>query len=64
MAGTVDSSDQKCRAEDRAENVSGVRNVQNNLRVERPTEQSSAFGGSTAETTGTSGAAASSRQNK
>jgi hypothetical protein len=64
LAGTVDSRDQKRRAEDCAENVSGVRNVQNNLRVERPTEQSSAFGASTTGTTGTSGAAASSRQNK
>jgi osmotically-inducible protein OsmY len=64
LAGTVDSREQKRRAEDCAENVSGVRNVQNNLRVQQPTERSSAFGAGSTGTAGTSGAAASSRQNK
>ncbi|HYD89287.1 MAG TPA: BON domain-containing protein [Vitreimonas sp.] len=35
LAGTVDSRDEKRRAEDCAEAVSGVRDVQNNLRVQR-----------------------------
>ena len=36
LSGTVDSRDQKRRAEDIAEDVSGVRNVQNNIRVSSP----------------------------
>jgi hypothetical protein len=59
LAGTVDSRRAKRRAEDCAENVSGVRNVQNNLRVRQPSESNSAFGSSTVGT-----AAASSRFNK
>jgi osmotically-inducible protein OsmY len=35
LAGTVDSREAKRRAEDCAENVSGVRNVQNNIRVQQ-----------------------------
>jgi len=35
LTGTVDSRAAKRRAEDRAESVSGVCNVQNNLRIER-----------------------------
>jgi hypothetical protein len=62
LAGTVDSREAKRRAEDCAEGVSGVHNVQNNLRVQQPTERSSAFGAG--ETTTGIGAAASSRTNK
>jgi hypothetical protein len=62
LAGTVDSRDAKRRAEDCADRVSGVRNVQNNLRVQQPTERSSAFG--TADATTGLAAAASSRSNK
>jgi osmotically-inducible protein OsmY len=35
LAGTVDSREAKRRAEDCAERVSGVRNVQNNIRVQQ-----------------------------
>jgi hypothetical protein len=38
LAGTVDSRQAKRRAEDCSEGVSGVRNVQNNLRVRQPGE--------------------------
>jgi osmotically-inducible protein OsmY len=62
LAGTVDSRDAKRRAEDCAERVSGVRNVQNNLRVQQPTERTSAFEAS-GTTSGVS-ATASSRTNK
>jgi hypothetical protein len=34
LAGTVDNREEKRRAEDCAESVSGVRNVQNNIRVQ------------------------------
>jgi BON domain len=34
LSGMVNSRDEKRRAEDLAENVSGVRHVQNNLRVQ------------------------------
>jgi len=37
LTGTVESRDDKRRAEDIAESVSGVANVQNNLRVSRGT---------------------------
>jgi osmotically-inducible protein OsmY len=68
LSGTVDSRAAKRRAEDCAERVSGVRNVQNNIRVQQPTESTSAFGsGSTTGagfgTTGT-GTAGSSKTNK
>ena len=59
LSGTVDSRQAKRRAEDCAESVSGVRNVQNNLRVQRPDERSPL----TSSTTGTV-AAASTRFNK
>lgn len=62
LVGTVDSREAKRRAEDCAESVSGVRNVQNNLRVQQPTEQSSAF--SASEATAGASAAASRRSNK
>jgi hypothetical protein len=35
LSGTVDSRDAKRRAEDCAEAVSGVRHVQNNLRIQQ-----------------------------
>lgn len=60
LSGTVDSRQAKRRAEDCAESVSGVRNVQNNLRVQQPGERQSAL---TSSTTGTA-AAASTRFNK
>lgn len=68
LAGTVDSRAAKRRAEDCAESVSGVRNVQNNLRVQQPTESTSAFGAGSSGTMGTAtsgtGTAASTRTNK
>jgi osmotically-inducible protein OsmY len=42
LTGTVDSRDDKRRAEDIAEQVSGVKNVQNNLRVQPSGETGSA----------------------
>jgi BON domain len=60
LSGTVDSRQAKRRAEDCAESVSGVRNVQNNLRVQQPGEKQSAL---TSSTTGIA-AAASTRFNK
>jgi osmotically-inducible protein OsmY len=50
LSGTVDSRDAKRRAEDIAEQVSGVRHVQNNLRVQ---QQTSAGAGTSTQTTGT-----------
>lgn len=41
LAGTIDSREAKRRAEDCAESVSGVRNVQNNLRVQPPEMEAS-----------------------
>lgn len=58
LAGTVSSRQAKRRAEDCAESVSGVRNVQNNLRVQQPGENQSA-----SSTTSTA-AAASTRFNR
>ncbi|MGK9287195.1 BON domain-containing protein, partial [Sinorhizobium meliloti] len=52
LSGTVDSREQKRRAEDCAEEVSGVKNVQNNLRV---SPQGWTAGGSSG--TGTTGTA-------
>jgi hypothetical protein len=54
LTGTVDSREAKRRAEDTAEKVSGVKNVQNSLRVQQPTEATSAFGTSST-STGTTG---------
>ncbi|MDF2689567.1 MAG: hypothetical protein K0Q80_2533, partial [Microvirga sp.] len=44
LSGTVDSREAKRRAEDCAERVSGVRHVQNNLRVQQGTNQGTAAG--------------------
>lgn len=52
LTGTVNSRDQKRRAEDVVESISGVRNVENRLKVS--SEESSSFGstlGSTRSTT-------------
>ena len=57
LSGTVDSRQAKRRAEDCAESASGVRNVQNNLRVQQPGEGQSTSTIATA-------AAASTRFNK
>lgn len=46
LSGTVHSKEEKRRAEDLAESISGVRNVENRLRVSRE-DDSSLFGGST-----------------
>jgi hypothetical protein len=67
LDGNVDSRRAKRRAEDCADSISGVRHVQNNLRVQQPTERSSAFGTSTTGTTGAPAAgtgAASAKSNK
>jgi hypothetical protein len=50
LLGTVDNRDAKRRAEDIAEQVSGVRHVQNNLRVQ---QQTSVRAGTSTQTTGT-----------
>lgn len=63
LSGTVDSREAKRRAEDCVENVSGVRNVQNNIRVQQPGDAGGAFGSSASGTTG-AGIAASARSNK
>jgi osmotically-inducible protein OsmY len=44
LSGTVDSREAKRRAEDITEQVSGVRHVQNNLRVQQGTNQGTAAG--------------------
>jgi osmotically-inducible protein OsmY len=44
LTGTVDSRDDKRRAEDCAESVSGVKNVQNNLRVQGGDEETTRTG--------------------
>lgn len=54
LAGTVDSREAKRRAEDCAESVSGVRNVQNNLRVKQSGE-STGYGATGTTGTGTTG---------
>jgi hypothetical protein len=41
LTGTVDSREAKRRAEDCVESVSGVKNVQNNLRVQAASEDES-----------------------
>jgi len=56
LSGTVDSRQAKRRAEDLADSVSGVTNVQNNLRVRRDDDVRSA--GASASTGGTSGSRA------
>jgi osmotically-inducible protein OsmY len=44
LSGTVDSRDAKRRAENIAADISGVRDVQNNLRVRKETQQTSQSG--------------------
>ena len=51
LSGTVDSREAKRRAEDIAEQVSGVRQVQNNLRVQQQTAGMSGAATGAAETT-------------
>ena len=58
LSGTVDSRDAKRRAEDIAEQVSGVRHVQNNLRVQ---QQTSGTATSAATTSGPVGTGSSTR---
>jgi osmotically-inducible protein OsmY len=59
LSGTVDSREAKRRAEDIAEQVSGVRHVQNNLRVQQQTAGMTGTPGMSGTTTGetTTGAA-------
>ena len=61
LTGTVDSRSAKRRAEDIVENISGVKHVQNNLRVETRDsyygETGSSMSGSASGNSGTSGAA-------
>jgi osmotically-inducible protein OsmY len=52
LSGTVDDRWQKRRAEDLAENISGVREVHNNLRVRRGDERIGGTAGATTETAG------------
>jgi osmotically-inducible protein OsmY len=49
LTGTVTSRDQRRRAEDIAESVSGVTHVQNNLRVKHPDQSQSGSGTSTSQ---------------
>jgi hypothetical protein len=59
LSGTVNSRDEKRRAEDIAENISGVKHVQNNLRVSESswggtsTGTGSSYGGTSGSTSGT-----------
>jgi Flp pilus assembly secretin CpaC len=53
LSGTVDSREAKRRAEDIAEQVSGVKHVQNNIRVQ---QQNAGTMGSASATTGTTAA--------
>jgi osmotically-inducible protein OsmY len=55
LSGTVDSREAKRRAEDIAERVSGVHNLQNNLRVQQSSSGSSATTGGMSGSAGTSG---------
>jgi hypothetical protein len=61
LSGTVSSRDAKRRAEDCVEDVSGVKNVQNNLRMQRQmagtTEMGSGTTGASSMTGGSTGAA-------
>lgn len=56
LNGTVGSRDQKRRAEDVVEDISGVKHVQNNLRVQDSASQSTSYGGSAATSGDTGGA--------
>jgi Flp pilus assembly secretin CpaC len=60
LSGTVDSREAKRRAEDIAEQVSGVKHVQNNIRVQQQTagtmgSASAGTAGSSNQATGSSG---------
>jgi osmotically-inducible protein OsmY len=54
LDGTVDSRDAKRRAEDAVEHISGVKHVQNNLRVQDRSASGDTFGGSTTSSGGSS----------
>lgn len=56
LAGTVDARDVKRRAEDCAEDVSGVKNVQNNLRVQMQSASLGSTTGASSMATGSIGA--------
>jgi hypothetical protein len=63
LSGTVDSRDAKRRAEDIADSISGVKHVQNNLRVDQSswtgssaTSTESGFGGASTSSAGTASA--------
>jgi hypothetical protein len=60
LSGTVDSREAKRRAEDIAEQVSGVRHVQNNLRVQQQTSGMAGTTGMSGATTGAAGTTTSS----
>ncbi|PVE21653.1 hypothetical protein DC522_25455 [Microvirga sp. KLBC 81] len=60
LSGTVDSREAKRRAEDIAEQVSGVRHVQNNLRVQQQTAGMTGTTGMSGTTTGAAGTTTSS----
>ncbi len=62
LNGTVDSRDDKRRAEDVAENVSGVKHVQNNLRVQPGNESRMGTFGTSDRSTTTSGPQSSATQ--
>jgi hypothetical protein len=52
LSGTVDNRDAKRRAEDIAERVSGVKHVQNNIRVQQQTAGATSTGSATSSTAG------------
>jgi osmotically-inducible protein OsmY len=54
LDGTVNSREDKRRAEDLADNVSGVRHVQNNLRVQQQGSETAASSASTRSSSGAS----------
>jgi hypothetical protein len=58
LSGTVDSREARRRAEDVVEQVSGVRHVQNNLRVQQQTAGTTGTSTSAAGTSGTTTSAA------
>jgi osmotically-inducible protein OsmY len=61
LSGTVEDRQAKRRAEDCAENVSGVRNVQNNLRVHQQAHETSTAAGMSNAGTRASGSSAGKR---
>jgi hypothetical protein len=60
LMGTVDSREAKRRAEDIAEQVSGVRHVQNNLRIQQQTAGMMGTAGTSGTTIGAAGTTTSS----